>query len=456
MQVKKKALPKGVLEGLRDVVRAISNRELHILHYLEAVQNRFRQLEPLIEAFVTWDSTSSQRIFQGLEQTGSIHRSYPLAPLAGIPVAVQDTIYVKGLPTRAGTHLPDYLFEGKEGPLVARARCLGALLVGKTHCGELGYLAAPPTKNPHDLSRSPGASSGACAAAVAAGLCAMAVGVDSGGFTAASASFCGIAGFKPTQDRVSTLGSIPLSPSLDQVAIFTRNLRDMELAASLLIPEWKGIGEGPSETLAFPKGGYLSRAGGLALSYFEAALSRLRSTGLKIKGIDLLKNFHEIVHKQKRLLSGEAARIHRKWLGEFSGLLRPETKSLLERGLCVPEGELVVLRQSRITLRQSLLEVMEQEGISAWICPSTRGPAPPLGSRSTGESIMGLPWVFAGLPVVSIPCGTTQEGLPLGVQLVGGWMEDERLLALAKRIESALSQGEPQDPAATLAAEGSR
>lgn len=435
----KDVLPKPPLEGLAELVRAIATGDLHPNHYLQLLESRFSSLEPLIQAFVPESQDPFTRLRRELK---SLEARFPepgkRPPLYGVPVGVKDVIHVEGFPTRAGSLLPPEVLAGPQGPLVRRLKELGALILGKTHTCEFAYLAAAPTRNPHDPDRTPGGSSSGSAAAVACGMCPLAIGTQTVGSTLRPAAFCGIIGFKPTFGRIPTEGIIPLSPSLDHVGLFTRDLGGMLLAASLLCRDWRGATpQVDSPCIGIPEGPYIRRAGQRSLDHFQAVIRKLAEAGFRIKLLRIMDNFQEIAHRHHRLLAGEAALVHQSWFREFGSLYRQQTRALMERGMTVSPKELETYRASCIQLRESLGEVMEREGLTVWLAPTTVGPAP-LGLHSTGESIMNLPWTHAGLPALSIPAGRSPEGLPMGVQLVGRWMEDEELFAVAQSLLPAL------------------
>lgn len=430
-------LSRGKLEGLFDLTKAILSRDLHPQHYLQLLKARYEAFEPEVQSLVPSEENPFERLEREVDrlQENRSKRSDP--PLFCVPFGLKDTFHADGFPTRAGSLLPPHVLTGEEGPLVKKLRRLGAVLLGKTHTAEFAYLAPPPTRNPLDPSRTPGGSSSGSAASVAYGLCPIAIGTQTVGSIIKSATFCGIFGFKPSFGRVPTEGSIPLSPSLDQVGFFTRDLEGMELAASLLVEKWTPSEDKGDLVMGVPEGPYLRWAGPQAMENLGVALSRLKEGGLKITEVKVLENFQEITHRHRRLMAAEAAQVHREWFSEFRSLYRPQTISLIERGMSVPDSEVEIYREGRVILREIMVEIMEEKGISAWISPATVGPAP-IGLSNTGESIMNLPWTYAGLPAISLPFGKSREGLPMGIQLVGKWMKDEELLALAKALWALL------------------
>ena len=434
-----KAIPKEPLEGLADLLEAIGKGALHPAHYLELLEKRYRALEPVVQCFVPDQREPWTRMAKELEMLGDrLAHSGEIPPLYGVPVGIKDVFRVDGFPTRAGSLLPPELLAGPEGPVVRRLRELGALLMGKTHTAEFAYLAPAPTRNPHDLKRTPGGSSSGSAAAVACGLCPLALGTQTVGSTLRPAAYCGVTGFKPSFGRLSTDGIIPLSPSLDHVGLFSRDLQGMRLAASLLLPDWHEPRPGKAPVLGIPEGPYLNRAGQESLAHLGRVVRRFQAAGLSVKKLRIMENFEEIAHRHSRLMAGEAANVHRNWFGDFKHLYRTETRALVERGMTVTPMELEDYRESRLRLRHALLEIMAQEGLTLWLAPAAVGPAP-LGLHSTGESIMNLPWTHAGLPALALPAGTNAQGLPMAVQLAGRWMADEELLEAAAQLENILS-----------------
>lgn len=427
-------VPKGPMEGLADLAKAIGQGGLHPGHYLELLEQRYRATEPVVQTMVPQEEEPFSRLTHEMgELEKKFSKGFKKPPLYGIPVAIKDVIHVDGFPTRAGSRLPPEVLTGPEGPVVQRLRGLGALILGKTHTAEFAYLAPPPTRNPHDPERTPGGSSSGSAAAVACGICPLALGTQTAGSTLRPAAFCGVVGFKPSFGRIPTEGIIPLSPSLDHVGLFTRDLEGMILAASLLYTDWREPRPPEEPLLGIPEGPYLRRGGQESLDHLQKVISRLVEAGFRIRPLRIMENFEEIAHRHNRLMAGEAARVHEPWFSEFRALYRPETRALIERGMTVSPAEVETYRESRLRLRETLVDIMEREGLSLWLAPATVGPAP-VGLHSTGESIMNLPWTHAGLPALAIPSGTAAQGLPMAVQLVGRWMGDEELLALARRV----------------------
>jgi Asp-tRNA(Asn)/Glu-tRNA(Gln) amidotransferase A subunit family amidase len=425
------------LESLADLARDLREGHLHPSHYLELLFHRFARLEPRIQAFVEEPDR-----FERLErEAGGLPSAFPRAKarplLYGVPVGVKDIIHAEGFPTRAGSFLPPHLLAGPEAECVRILKAAGALVLGKTVTAEFAYLAPGPTRNPHDLRRTPGGSSSGSAAAVACGLCPLALGTQTVGSIIRPASFCGILGFKPSFGRTPLEGVIPVSVSSDHLGFFCRDLEGIRLTAAVLCRDWQHIAPSPVPVIGVPEGPYLRRAGQESLLLFRKTLDRLALAGMELRPLQVMANFEEVAMRHNRLVAAEAAEVHSQWFAQHGERYRPETRSLLERGTGISPREIQTYRESGIRLRESLSEIMDREDISVWVSPSTVGPAP-MGLHATGESIMNLPWTHAGLPALNLPSGASSDGMPMGLQVVGRWMEDEALLAAAEHVGRAL------------------
>jgi Asp-tRNA(Asn)/Glu-tRNA(Gln) amidotransferase A subunit family amidase len=381
-------------------------------------------------------------------ETATLEARYPdpaaRPPLFGVPVGVKDVFHVDGFPTRAGSRLPPEVLAGPEAASVTALKSAGALILGKTVSTEFAYLAPGPTSNPRDPERTPGGSSSGSAAAVAAGYCPLALGTQTIGSIIRPAAYCGVVGFKPSYDRVSRDGVIPLAPSLDHVGLLAASVSWAERAAGVLCRYWQPPGRGLSArnpkkpglpVLAIPEGPYLARA----TDDFRAAAERLAAAGYEVRQVAAMPDFAAIETRHRRLVAAEAARVHADWLDRFRDLYAPETLALILAGQKVTEEEQADDLLGRERLRAELTALMDQHGLDLWIAPSAPGPAP-RGLESTGDPVMNLPWTHAGLPSLGLPVGSLSansdaEGLPVGLQVIGRWYADESLLAWGRGME---------------------
>ena len=355
----------------------------------------------------------------------------PNGPLHGLLVGVKDIFHVDGLPTTAGSTLPVDELAGSEASAVSLLRSAGAVVLGKTVSTEFAFFEPGPTRNPRNLAHTPGGSSSGSAAAVAAGHCPLALGSQTIGSVIRPAAFCGVVGYKPSYGRISTAGVIPLSESFDTVGLLASNLSWVERAAVVLCAWWRrGAVNGPP-VLGIPDGPYLEQASEEALHVLD---------GLGATRVRLFEDIVTINAAHLRLLKFEMARHHARWFPRFADCYRPRTASAIRDGLAVTNADAAQLRADRASVRARIHEAMDASGVDVWVCPAAAGPAPE-GWESTGDPSMQLPWTHAGLPVVTLPWGTSANGLPLGLQLVARFMDDERLLAWAAQLEGSLGGG---------------
>lgn len=408
---------------------------------LTTILARLEAVDPVVRAFLPEPGRPERVLHEGK----ALARRYldPAArpPLFCVPVGVKDILRVEGLPTRAGSRLPAALFAGPEAAAVSRLRAAGAVVLGKTVTTEFAYFEPGPTRNPHNPEHTPGGSSSGSAAAVAAGLCPLALGTQTAGSVIRPASFCGVIGFKPTQGRIPLDGILLISPTLDQVGLFTQDLAGMALAASILCDGWRGI-----ETLVrppvlgVPEGPYLSQADDEMSETFETCLDALGRAGFVIRRVPCLADIEEVNERHFALMAAEMAEIHREWYRAYGHLYRPRTAALIERGLGMTMEEKTRLRESPLALRRDLAERMRHAEVDLWLAPAATGAAP-RGVESTGDPVMNVPWTQAGMPVITIPMGKARNGLPLGLQIIASFGKDEELLAytlpLAKDIGRA-------------------
>jgi Asp-tRNA(Asn)/Glu-tRNA(Gln) amidotransferase A subunit family amidase len=420
------------------LANGLRSGEISIDDYLDELESRFDSLEPGIHSFVS----EVDRFGRLRRDAQALFARYPQPvsrpPLFGLPLGVKDIFRVDGFETKAGSALPPKMFEGSEARSVTNLKLAGALIMGKTVTTEFAYFGPGPTRNPHNLEHTPGGSSSGSAAAVAAELCPIATGTQTIGSIVRPASYCGVVGFKPSYDRITRSGVIPLAPSLDHVGVFGNDVAGVELAASVLCRDWQLAVTELKPVLGVPKGEYLDRATPEGREHFEATCRLLTENGYEVKRVRAFDNFEEIVDRHKLILAAEAAQVHAQWFAEYGHLYHHSMVELIMRGREVSVGRLAEALNGRQELRRQMTEEMDKHGLDLWICPSAPGPAP-RGLQSTGDPIMNLPWTHCGLPAVNLPSGYVEGGLPMGLQAVGRWYEDEALLEWSAQLEITLT-----------------
>src|SRR5215212_8063480 len=429
---------------LTDAVQRLRSGNAPLADYVEQVERRVRSIDPHIRALLP-ESDRRERL---LRDAARLQERYPGSadrpPLFGVAVAVKDLFRVDGFPTRAGSTLPESLFAGPEASVVSTLRACGALILGKTAMDEFAYGAPPATRNPHNLAHTPGGSSGGSAAAVAAGFCPLALGTQTSRSVIGPAAFCGVVGFKPSFGRIPVDGIVPLSQSFDTVGLLTQDVASVTLAAGALVPAWTPAVSTQRPILGIPEGRLLTWTVEEGRAAFDVQVARLVRAGFEVRPVPFFADaeLDQMDHRSMTLLHGEMARVHARWFDDYRTLYRPRTARAVLRGRGIAEDELIEARAYQPRFRAQVSALMDRHGIDLWITPASAGPAP-VGLEVTGWGGMTTAWSYAGLPCVTVPAGRTATGLPLGLQCIARWGQDEELLAAVRWIEPVFSAGEP-------------
>lgn len=434
---------------LTRIAAGLRSGEMDLRSYLAGLCDRLDAVDGRLQALLPEPGRRSRL----LAEAAALERRFPVPedrpPLYGVPVGVKDIFRVAGFPTRAGSMLPPELFGGPEASCVSALRRAGVLVLGKTVTAEFAHAEPGPTRNPHNLAHTPGGSSSGSAAAVAAGLCPLAIGTQTVGSVIRPAAFCAVVGFKPSYGRIPTDGLVVFSGSADHVGFFTQDLAGARLAAGVIVSGWEPPSPGvrrdspAGPVIGVPDGPYLRQASAVALAAFDEQLGRLVSAGLAVRRVPALADIGEINRRHRLMTAAELAMEHAGWFAAYGLLYRPRTAETIRVGLAVSPGQLAEARAGRLRLRRELEELMAGHGIDLLVCPSATGPAPE-GIESTGDAVMNLPWTHAGLPVISLPVdvlaagGVPAGGLPLGLQVIGRFGTDELVLHWAGRVAQAL------------------
>jgi len=270
-------------------------------------------------------------------------------------------------------------------------------------------------------------------------MCSLALGTQTIGSIIRPAAFCGVVGLKPTYDRVSREGVIPLSPSLDHVGFFTCDVDTALEVASVLYRDWSASGRPTAKpVLGIPEGPYLEAVSAVGLVRFQTVCRLLGEAGYETRRVRMFADFDRVRARHELILAAEAASVHTAWFAEYEPLYRTPTADLIRRGKVISPADLARALRERDTWRAELARATREGGIDLWISPSAVGPAP-MGLESTGDPVMNLPWTQAGWPALNLPAGTDSDGLPLGLQLTARWRADEALLSWAADIEKTLA-----------------
>jgi Asp-tRNA(Asn)/Glu-tRNA(Gln) amidotransferase A subunit family amidase len=424
---------------LAPTVEKLRSGRIDLVAYVEEMCDRAVRLDPHIEAMLSEQDRAGRLRAEALELRARYPDPGTRPPLYGALVAVKDIFHVSGFVTSAGSEVPPELFAGPEAVCVRQLRDAGGLILGKSVTTEFAYFEPGPTRNPHNLSHTPGGSSSGSAAAVAAGLCPLSLGSQTIGSVIRPAAFCGIIGFKPTLYRIPTPGLVYFSRTADQVGFFTQDMAGAALAASVLCQGWRSVPIPDTlPVLGVPAGPFLEQAEPEGLKAFREQLSKLETIGCTIRSVPALSDIGELNQLHRRMIFAEFAREHAEMYAVHAALYRPKTSEIIEIGKKIGDRELAGMLAHGAMLRQELEAAMAHAGIDLWVSPSAPGPAPH-GIDSTGDPNMNLPWTHAGMPVITLPAGKAGNGLPLGLQFVAPFGADEDLVAWCRLLEARMA-----------------
>ncbi len=444
--------------SLTDAARLIRRRELSPVELVESLLERIAAIDGRVMAFLTVDAEGALAQARAAEQ--ELGSGSDLGPVHGVPVAIKDIIDVAGLPTTAGSRVLAGNVAREDAALVAALRGAGAVILGKTNTHEFAYgVITPPTRNPWNLGRIPGGSSGGSAAALAAGLVPGAVGTDTAGSIRLPAALCGIVGLKPTYGRVSRHGVIPLSWSLDHAGPMTRSVAD----AALMLGAMAG-GSDPRDpaTSDAPVGDLmasLSRSPrglrvGVPRRYFydfegldravgdaaEAALQVLGDLGMDLREVEMPLVEHTFA-LGRAVQRPEASAYHRARLRAVPELYGDEIRGDLELGELFLATDYIHAQRVRAEMRAGWLEAMRD--LDILVVPTVPCGAPEVREGITSGAIKvrllhnTYPFNLVGFPGLSLPCGLTAEGLPIGMQIVGRPYDEATVLCAGHAYEQA-------------------
>ncbi len=468
------------LVSLRKLLRRgdISSEEL-TKHFLA----RIKEIDPKVKAYIT--VTEEQALSQAKEADKAI-RAGQDRPLLGVPLAIKDNICTRGIRTTCASKILENFVPIYDATVIERLREAGAVILGKTNLDEFAMGSSTensaffPTHNPWDLSRVPGGSSGGSAAAVAAGLCAGSLGSDTGGSIRQPASFCGVVGLKPTYGRVSRYGLVAFASSLDQIGPITRTVADTALLLKVIAgPDPKDSTCAPHDVPDYEKALKMDLKGfkvGVPKEYFgeglneevrkkiEEALDVIKHLGLEISEVSLPHSPYAIA-AYYIIAPAEASSNLARYDGVKYGL-RVEGKDLLDmyrktrsqgfgpevkRRIMIGtyalsagyyEAYYKKASQVRTLIARDFASAFDQ--VDFIIGPVAPTPAFKLGERIDDPLKMYLSDIYtisinlAGIVGLSLPCGFTEDGLPVGLQIMGPHFSEEKVLALGHQLEKEL------------------
>lgn len=421
------------------------------LELTDACLERIDELEPVLNAFIT--VTADEARAQAHALTRELEHGRRRGPLHGIPIALKDNIDVRGVPTTAATAAWVDRVPEEDAEVVRRLREAGAVLLGKLNMDACAYGVSTtsgifgPTQNPWRAGYVAGGSSGGPAAAVSARMCFGALGTDTGGSIRLPAAYCGVVGLKPTFGLVSARGVIPLSRSLDHVGPLCRTAAD----AALLLQAIAGFDPGDTASRPVPVGDYVAglnqATGGWRLGRPSGEYFSALDADVEAAVEDAIARLARITARTDRValpplpnlpvMFVEARQYFAPLLEKFPGKFPAAIEGLVGMGERISAADYAEALRELDRLRRSVVDVFSR--VELLVSPTTPGlpptiaasrqqearPGPPLSARNT------MPFNLYGLPTVSVPCGISASGLPIGLQISGPPGGEVRVLALA-------------------------
>ena len=425
-----------------EAVTMIRQGKLTPVELTEACLKRIEKLNPRLNAFITVLGD------QALAQARSLRLSTAsMQPLHGIPIALKDIYDTAGVRTTAASAQWRDRVPTNDATVVQRLHAAGSVLVGKANLDEFAYNFTSETSvfgaahNPWNPECSPGGSSGGSAIAVASSMCLAALGSDTGGSIRLPAAFCGITGFKPTYGRVPTDGAAPLAWSLDHVGPMTRTARDAALLHSVLSGQPVTIRPVKSLRIGLAHDPYWQQIDDDVNRGMIAAVETMRRFSREVRDVRLpaLPTASEspLPATYSTVIFAEAFAFHREMLSQYPERYHSGTRATIELGKPVSAAEYIFARREMDRLRATAASLVFKD-VDVLITPTSPGPAFRLGSNPSLVFLRNTaPWNLYGLPTISIPCGFSKTGLPIGMQITGGPDRDGAVLSLAAAFQEA-------------------
>jgi aspartyl-tRNA(Asn)/glutamyl-tRNA(Gln) amidotransferase subunit A len=441
--------------SLKEVSTMVENKEISPVELTNACLNRINNVNPKLSAYISIYEEEARKVAQAAEVM--IQAGYHLGPLHGIPIALKDNIGIKGLRTTAGSKvLENWIPEG-DATVVSKLKGAGANIIGKTNMHEFAWGGTSDNphygtvKNPWDTSRFPAGSSGGSGAAVAARTCFGALGTDTGGSIRLPSAINGIVGIRPTIGRVSNAGVVPLAWSMDTVGPMARTVEDCAIMFNVLAGhDYKDVGSAQVSVPDYTKnlnrgvkglrigivpGYFFNNVQEPVLKAYMSALKKFEELGAVIEEV-IIENIDGNITAQLVVESCEPSAYHQKYLREQPENYGADVRLLLELGEMHLATHYIQAQRYRSLLRSEFIEAFNI--VDVFICPTLPFTATKIGETKVNingkeedmlSAIMQFTGVpsLAGLPSLNIPCGFDQDGLPIGIQIIGKPFDEELL-----------------------------
>ena len=435
-----------------EMVKSLKKGELTSEELVKSYIKEIKKKENDIQA---WEYFDEELALTQAKQCDLLHQSGQHGDLHGIPVGIKDIFDTEDMPTSDGTEIHKKNLSLNDCTVVSKLKQAGAIIMGKTVTCELAYYSPGKTKNPHDLSRTPGGSSSGSAAAVASHMVPLAVGSQTNGSVIRPASYCGVVGYKPTKGLISRHLVLQVSRKLDQIGVFSNSVEDAALISEQLI----GYDKQDPDTSLNPKPKLLNACQQKppmepVLAYidlpFMKELEKDTKEGFeeikdeiknKLKGkvdeVKLPEGFNGIPEWHKIIMESDMAASFSKEYKSSKNKLSDKIVEAIERGMKYTSVEyndaLLKIEAANTYFKQFFYDY------DAILTPSATGEAPK-GLEFTGNPIFCTMWTYCGMPSISLPLLQGKNGLPVGVQLVSSLFDDERLFRNASWLTSKIKK----------------
>ena len=428
----------------------------HASRLAEACYRQIERLNPTLNAFITVIDPQEALNAQLLGKDTPASNA-----LRGIPIAIKDLFDTAGIRTTAGSKFFAENIPEQDAFVVEKLKQAGAIIVGKTNTHEiaLGVTGDNPhygtARNPWDTTRIPGGSSSGSAIAVATGMALGALGTDTGGSIRIPASLCGVVGFKPTFGRVSLRGVFPLSWNLDHVGPLTKCVKDAALmlqvisvydpidpaSIKMLTGDYLGhlVDDMEGRRIALGIGEFIETSDPEVLEAVGQAAKVFESMGCKVQEVDV-SWMREAALANKLMTQSDGAAVHRERLKEYPEMFGDDIRRRLEDGAKTSSTEYILARRTQTEVRKRCEQFFESHDFL--IVPTTPITAPTIEGHDAVEQAGRLtrftaPFNLAGLPALSLPCGFTKKGLPIGLQIISRSWADAKVLNAGYAFEQA-------------------
>jgi aspartyl-tRNA(Asn)/glutamyl-tRNA(Gln) amidotransferase subunit A len=441
--------------------RLIKRKEISPVELTQSLLQRIERLEPQLNAFIRVmekDALEQAQVLQDEWLAGKWR-----GPLHGVPIAIKDIFETKGSVTTGGSKLLAEWVPAQDATVVARLKEAGAVIIGKTNLHEFAMGATTenphygPTRNPWNLSRIPGGSSGGAAAAVAAGMCFGALGTDTGGSIRLPSALCGIVGLKPTYGRVSRHGCLPLSWSLDHIGPMTRTVRDSAIMLQVLA----GVDPLDDSSSAQPVDPYLAKPlenlqgirVGICEEYFfedmdpemkhivHEAILQLHALGAEIVRIRL-DHLTEALTAQRTISMAEGFTFHEAMFAKSPEIYGEDLRVRFQKGKSISASSYLHAQQMRKKMIHHVLEQMHT--CDMLVAPTNAMPPFEIGTMTPENTVHNIFRLgktplgnLLGFPALTVPCGFTSEHLPVGLQLIGKPFTENALMQVGDLYEQS-------------------